>query len=295
MRNYLKLFLIILFFLFSNKSYSTEKNSLDLFYSFSDDSFVSFSELVARLSDYKIIILGENHDNEDHHNYQFRLMDEVSSLRRTNVSVGLEFISWMHQDPLDKYVSGYITENDFLELIGWGNIPFDYYRPLIEISEFAFGINAPSFLTRKIARQGLESLTDQEKRLLPPDFELGSSLYFDRFKEVMDGMNHPMPEIAIERLFSAQSLWDDTMAYKSIEKSMLSQNPFFIIVGNFHARYKLGLPARLLNRYNDINLAVLTHVDARNLTSVDIENLTKPHPKYGEIADFIIFTNTSQE
>ena len=61
----------------------------------------------------------------------------------------------------------------------------------------------------------------------------------------MNGMEKGMPGLDINNLFTAQSIWDDTMAYETLEISRNLDHPFVIIVGSFHVEYKLGLPSRV--------------------------------------------------
>lgn len=287
------LFTIILFF--CSQFFAAESSQKFKIFSVPQDEFISYDQMIYELVDSDMIVLGENHDNEQHHLSQKNIIDSISL--GSPVSVGLEFVSWMHQGPFNKYQSEEITEEEFLEIVQWGDsFPFDWYRPFVETAVesggHAFGINAPRWLTSKIARKGIDSLTEEEKGLLPPNFELGSDLYFERFKETMSGMGHPMPPAMIKTLFQAQSTWDETMAYRALENYHVQDHPFFIIVGNFHAKYKLGLPARIEKRaHGNLKLSVVAHVDSSFYSEEELSELIKPDPKYGPLGDYIIFTN----
>ena len=95
-------------------------------------------------------------------------------------------------------------------------------------------------------------------------------------------MGHVPPE-AMKRYFEAHSIWDETMAFQTNLHIKHTYTPFFIIVGNFHAKYKLGLTASLKRRmYPFIEIVTIVHIDAKNLSTEEVEKLTIKHPRYGE-------------
>jgi uncharacterized iron-regulated protein len=119
-------------------------------------------------------------------------------------------------------------------------------------------------------------LTAEETALLPPNFELGNDHYYERFREVMKGH---VPEEAIQNYFVAQSLWDETMAWKALESFQKHpRQTLMIIVGDFHVAWDGGLPHQLRRRGAQ-DLVVISQT--RDLADVAI------HPKYGPRADFI--------
>jgi len=261
-------------------------------FSATSNEFIGSERFLNELLYSDIVILGEKHDNPSHHDNQLAIMKAISNY--SPISVGLEFISWTEQDLFDKYLRGELEEEAFLEAINWGSIPFSFYKPLVETAissgGSAYGINAPSWLTHKIARKGLNSLSDEDALYLPPDFTLGTELYFQRFKEVMENFNHPLPELTLRNFFAAHSVWDDSMAFHTLNNNRKS-GPFFIIVGNFHVEYKLGLPDRLKNRTNEnYTITSIVQVDATDMSEEEILEFTLPHEDYGMAGDYIIFS-----
>ncbi|MCK5074566.1 MAG: ChaN family lipoprotein [Bacteriovoracaceae bacterium] len=293
-----RLFALILI-LFTSSSFCissrAQQQNATMIYSHTAKTFVSFEAMIRNLADKEFIVLGENHDNAAHHDMQKKIMDAVAVYGP--ISVGLEFISWDNQEHLNHFILGDITEEDFLKKVKWGDgFPFDFYRPLIfaatQSGGHAFGINAPNWIVKKVARGGLDSLTNDELTYIPTNFEIGSDLYFKRFKKVMSNIGGGMPQFQIKRMFAAHSIWDDSMAFHSILNMQHSYAPFFIIVGNFHASYKLGLTARLDKRlHGSEKISTIVHVDASNLNSHDeLLKVVEKHKDYGELADFTIFT-----
>jgi hypothetical protein len=89
------------------------------------------------------------------------------------------------------------------------------------------------------------------------------------------------------KYFTVQSLWDETMAYSTVQ--YMENNPnsiFIIIVGDFHASFGGGLPDRL--RARGINkLLTISQVDFTGLNNIERKELMTPHPSYGKRADFV--------
>ncbi len=243
-----------------------------------------------------VVIISEIHNNPQHHENQLKLLNALSQEHPlTEISIGMEFFSFTHQSLINNYLSKRFSEKYFLEQINWGALPFEFYRPLVQFSlttnGWTYGINAPRFLTSKVSKNGLEALSESEKKLLPPNFKLGRAQYFERFKQAMSG-GHKLPDSVIENYFAAQSIWDDTMAYNSL--LLTEKNPqqiLVIIVGDFHNIYGGGLPDRLLARGVN-NLVTISQVDLTQKNESEKNNLLNPHPLWGPRADFIWTSNS---
>jgi uncharacterized iron-regulated protein len=226
-----------------------------------------------------------------HHEHQIAFLTELKNQNnhQTGIAVGMEFFSYPHQPQVNLYLQNQLAENDFLKAIGWGNNPFDFYRHQVLFPRQAGGwtqaLNAPPWLSRKIAKEGLLSLTEEEKTFLPPQFQLGRPLYYQRFVDAMGGGH--IPEEAMQRYFVAQSLWDDTMAWQAA--NYLSHNPdhvLVIIVGDFHATYGGGLPDRL-NARGIHKVLTVSQTTLQDYTPEERERLLEPDVKYGQRADFL--------
>jgi hypothetical protein len=130
--------------------------------------------------------------------------------------------------------------------------------------------------------RALKSLTDQQRQLLPPDFSRGRTLYYDRFLEVMSGGAHPLPPAALERFFWAQSLWDDTMAWKVLEWHQLNpDDDIVVIVGDFHATYGGGLEDRLRARGASLDDEFFSGRCEKLNPSMQRRTEIFPHPEWG--------------
>lgn len=234
-----------------------------------------------------VVFLGENHGLAAHRDQHMVILNKLRE-KGLKVSVGLEFISYPDQLNVDEYVTGQLEEADFLKKVGWGKISFDFYRsqlkfPNSQNGEYSLGLNLPMTITSKISKQGLESLSPEEKAIMPPNFEVGRDTYKKRFAEAA-GAHCPN----LDRCFTAQSAWDDTMAWQA--EKFIAAHPeqvLVIVVGEFHVQYGGGFPFRLHVRNPEIPIRTLSQIWAEDYTDEDIQSELQPSVDEGPRADFI--------
>jgi uncharacterized iron-regulated protein len=260
----------------------------DRIYSGDRTQDTSLDSLVELIEPGTIVIVSEIHNLASHHRKQSAILDRLHKERSTQlISVGMEFFHYPHQTHVDAFLAGKLSEPDFLKRILWrGN--FDFYRSQVLFPRKSGGItlalNAPVSLTQKVSQNGLRSLTAEEKKLLPPGFELGNDRYFERFRKQMEG--HIPPE-KIRDYFASQSIWDDTMAW--IATQFMERSPdqvLFIIVGDFHATYGGGLPDRIRAR-GYLKLAVISQVNLHGLNTEEKRAEVSPDSRWGVRADYV--------
>ena len=248
-------------------------------------------EVVAKATAGSVVVVSESHGFQPHHDKQMVVLESLLSLGRV-VNVAMEFFDFTQQQKVDDYLAGALTESDFLRAVNWGQPSFDFYRrqtrfPLQasqSIRGRTLAINAPRSLTAKIAHSGLSSLSADEQALLPPAFSLGNAGYRARFNESMAGH---ADAAALDRYFEAQSVWDDTMAYRVAEFHLAHPGEtIVIIVGDFHAAYFGGLPDRLRTR-GVADLVVISQVNLSGGDDASEHELVDPSPTYGPRADYV--------
>lgn len=218
------------------------------------------SQLTSQVRAGSIVVLGENHGQPSQ---QVQQMKVIQAVRQTQpkVSVGLEFMWYTDQPAIDAYRTNQITEEEFLK--NWrGGYNFNLYKsqliaPNIQNGEYSLGLNLPQPIASKIGKLGLNGLTEDDWKIMPPQFQLGRESYKKRFVDQMGGHGGPN----IDNYFAAQSAWDETMAWRSVE--FLKQHPdqvLVIVVGEFHVQYGGGLPDRIKARLaaEGMNNSILT-------------------------------------
>lgn len=254
-----------------------------------DHQSVELTEALRTVTPGSIVVIGENHGLKEHQSQQIAIMQTLRDLG-LKVSVGMEFFTYTHQPLVDAYRQGSLVEPAFLEQIKWGSISYDFYRDQVQFPRLSEGaktlaLNAPRSVTGKVSKSGLGSLTDEDRALLPPQFELGRDSYKRRFLSMMPHL--PNPE-AGERYFAAQSIWDDTMAWQATQ--FLIKNPeqvLVIVVGEFHVQFGGGLPDRLRARGREFPLLTFSQINTQGLSEEEIANEIAVSASEGSRADFL--------
>ena len=181
-------------------------------------------------------------------------------------------------------------------MVRWGGLSFGFYRdqanfPLRDKGAETLALNAPRSLTQKVSRTGLSSLLETEAELLPPQFSFGRESYRQRF---LASVPHELPPERQQNYFAAQSIWDDTMAWRAVE--FAENHPdqvLVIVVGEFHVAYWGGLPDRILSRGggNRQRRGLVWTLSQLNSAEEDWSGMQLqilPHPIWGQRADLIL-------
>jgi uncharacterized iron-regulated protein len=228
-----------------------------------DDRRLSDAELLDELARADAICVGEHHDNP-HHHYARLAMIQGLTLRAARsgraLGLGLEMFQRPFQRALDKYASSKIDERALLEQTEyrerWG-FPFAYYRPILELARGSgmrlLALNAPTELTRKVARSGLAELDARERAKLPA-LDLSDPEHRRAFDAAMSG--HPKAGSSLDDYYAAQVIWDETMAEAA--SAWLEQRAparqLVIAAGQAHCRHE-AIPARMERRLPHLRVA----------------------------------------
>ena len=271
---------------------------------------VAKNSFLKQLQPGMVVVIGENHGFDPHHQNQHSVISEIIKAGYS-VSVGTEHLFYTKQSLLDDYAKGKLDRASFLQQAGWreppkkscmehtrsGNffnfnipMPFDCHEKnllaAVKAGGQALALNMSRSITKKIFRDGVHTLTEKEKALLPPNFTLGRDAYYKRFKDTVNHGDHAgMSVQQIKRMFLAQSLWDDTMAWQAVSHlQKFPQRIVVIMVGDFHAVYGGGLKDRLLQR-GASRVYVISQGLTDKTTFKEIKPMAAPHGRYGERAD----------
>lgn len=193
-----------------------------------------------------IVVLGETHDNPDHHALQAWVVRELAAAGRRPL-VALEMVDTDHQALIDGNIgdpAGLGAALDW-EKRGWPD--WALYRPIIEAALAARGeikaANLPQDLTRRIAKgeQGadVDGRFGLDLPLSPADDKALSA-------EIREGHCNLLPEKAVPPMVRVQRARDAAMAEVMADQASRPEaGPAVLIAGAVHARTDRGVPARL--------------------------------------------------
>ncbi len=216
----------------------------------------SVTQLVPEIIRANVVYLGETHDSAKDHENQLKIIQELYK-RNKKVAIAMEMFQRPFQNVINQYLAGKITEEELVKQTEyeqrWG-FDWELYAPIIRFAKEnkipVLAANTPAEITRKVSRQGLESLTPEERKLIPPFSEIRTSpeeyrkMVLTAF-EAHHSAGHGKSSSA-ERFFLAQVLWDETMA-ESIANFVKANRDYEIVVlaGQGHIVYDYGIPSRV--------------------------------------------------
>lgn len=259
-----------------------------------NDREVLVDQLGAFIPDQNVnILLAEHHYTSEVHKAQAKIIEAIVTQKNLagNFSVGWEFLHYIDQEKIAKNFQAYraneITQRRFLlNIMGPANIEENLlYVPIFEsLARYEgdlIGLNETRKIKGKILAEGLNSL---DPSLVPPDFQMGGNLYFERFKAAAgnhredEKKSETEDELNLRRYFEAQCFTDSVMAYQF---SKLDQQQMrFTIVGHFHTDYNDGLVAQI-RRYSRFETVTFRFV-------LKTEEYQLNHEKYGALADYVV-------
>ena len=137
----------------------------------SDRQSISIPQLASVIDRSDVVLIGEAHDNKDHHRIQLEWIRYLAD-RKVPFAIGLEMFESGSQKALDDWTRGKISEDEF-RLIYAKNWSLDWglYRDIFLFARDRkiplLGLNVPKESAVKVARKGFASLTPEEKKGLP--------------------------------------------------------------------------------------------------------------------------------
>jgi uncharacterized iron-regulated protein len=217
---------------------------------------LSEGELFGTLAQASGVCFGETHDNAVHHRAQARAADELAARARdagVPFALGFEMFQTPFQSVLTGFALGAIDEPELLQdseyATRWG-YDFGFYRPLLELArEYhlpALALNAPAELTRKIADNGLDGLSAEERANLPeldlddPDYRAYVSGLLGTFHSDAASLENP---------YTVQVVWDETMAQTASEwLSSSGEGARLLIIAGLGHCHRSAIPSRVTRR-----------------------------------------------
>jgi len=226
-----------------------------------DRAAIPFDRMVAEASKSRVIIVGETHESQAHHDLQLKFIRTLYE-GGAPLAVGLEMFRAESQELLDKWWRWGMPTEQFEALYreNWG-MPWSLYRDLFLYSRQKriplVGLNVPREIISKVARQGYGSLTEAERKKLPS----GLTCTFDEAYRSFIRRTFPEHAQASGRSFDhfceAQMVWDTAMAIYALE--YLDKNPgsrIVILAGSVHA-WKRAIPRQISTMRPDVTVSVI--------------------------------------
>ncbi len=209
---------------------------------------IPMDALIHDLAKARIIYLGEIHTIARHHAVQVEVLQALHD-SGVKLGLGLEVLGADRQPVLDKWQSGSENFAHLMRDLGreqWTNLKD--YEPLLVLARKLKapirGLNASDLMVRKVAREGVEALTERERAELPERFEKINPQY-DRLLRLRLRVHKAFQSKSLDRIVLAQALRDGTMA-QAIVRFLQSpggrDRAMLVVCGTGHLNYGFGIP-----------------------------------------------------
>jgi uncharacterized iron-regulated protein len=226
-----------------------------------DHAAIPFDRMVAEASKSRVIVIGETHDNQSHHDLQLKI---VRTLREGGLplAVGLEMFRAENQELLDNWWRWGMPTEQFEALYreNWG-MPWLLYRDIFLYTRQKriplVGLNVPREIIAKVAREGYGSLTEAERKKLPPGLTCTIDEEYRAFIRKTFTEHAQASGRSFDHFCEAQMVWDTAMAIYALE--YLDKNPgsrIVILAGSVHA-WKRAIPRQIATMRPDVTVSVI--------------------------------------
>lgn len=210
-----------------------------------------------------IVLLGERHDDADHHRWQLQVLAALHTLR-PRMAIGFEMFPRHLQPVLDRWVAGELTVKEFLERSEWDtvwNMPAELYLPVFHFARLnripMIALNVDQRLNKAITEKGWEAVPEAQREGVgqpaPP-----SQAYRDSLLEIFrlhgtlrgnDVSKANASDTAFRYFVESQTVWDRAMAEALVRFGADSSGqgkPLVVgVMGSGHIRYGHGVPHQL--------------------------------------------------
>ena len=216
---------------------------------------ISFRQLLEGIETARVIFVGESHDQAEQHQIQVRILRELSS-RGTNLAIAMEMFEQFQQPILDRWSQGLLTEEAFLKEVDWETtwaMDYQLYKGILDEAKArhlkVLGLNVARELVRKVAQNGIEGLSREDKGNLP-EIDLSDKGHRAYIKGIYKGHPGGLAK-EFDHFYQAQCLRDEAMAGALADflKSPEGENKVVLVfAGNGHVIFDFAIPNRLYRR-----------------------------------------------
>ncbi len=240
---------------------------------------VDIKQLAAELSHNEVIFLGEQHDNDAGHEFQFNVIQALVN-QGLDVVISTEQFERDVQGVVDDYLAGRVSEEQFLASSRpWKNYA-EHYRPIIEFAKKkrlpVLAANVPRELASKVSKG--EAVNADQRVFLPRTTTAPENDYWQHFINKMKGHMGVDATDKLKSFYASQCVKDDAMAESItdfIAKNHHRAKTIVHLCGHFHSDFGLGTAARVVQRDPLLRIAVITMETIPESGKLDMESAGK--------------------
>jgi len=232
----------------------------------SSAQFIDRESLVKSLGRADFVLLGERHDNPDHHLLQAEVLRSLIAIGR-RPAVGFEMLGLEDASAIANHLAA--APNDAAGLgraVNWnqrGWPDWTIYQPIAEAALQAelriVATNLPLTVARKMSRDGRAALGPQVIRELDLDRSLPESVFASMAADIRDAHCGSAPEENLRAMVDVQRARDAQMAQSLIVAS--DRDGAILVAGAGHVRIDYGIPVYLRQNAPDKRVISIAFVE----------------------------------
>ncbi len=233
-----------------------------------EGKLIGVDETLARLSRSKFVILGESHDNPDHHRFQ-ALLVEVMARKGRKPAIAFEMMDRDQQGAIDVHFA--LNPRDAYgldEAVGWskrGWPAWPHYAQIVQAAlQFDLPVlaaNLPRALTKQSSQPG--GLGPEWVRL-DLDSPMPAPLQEAMKRDIERGHCGMLPESAVAPMLRSQRARDGAMALTLAEAVEKGADGAVLIAGAGHARKDYAAPWHLARLAPGAGVLSLVMIEVRD-------------------------------
>jgi len=203
-------------------------------------------KVLGRATGAQVVLLGESHDNADHHRWELQMATALATLH-PKLALGFEMFPRRVQAALDRWVAGELTEAQFLKASDWEHVwgyEADFYLPLFHFARLnripMLALNVERAMVRAVGAHGLAAVPPDQREGVSKPAEPGEAYLARLFAAYAQ---HPeknasapaRSDPAFRRFVEAQLVWDRAMAQALWAAT--ARDPNTLVIGIMGARH----------------------------------------------------------
>lgn len=258
------------------------------------------AEVVRAASDADIVLLGETHDNPDHHKLQAWFIRELAR-KGKHPAVVMEMIG---NDKAEALAGVQLATNVTADGIGskldWDNSgwpAWTLYRPIVDAALGAnftiFPGDAAKDQIKQVSQGGLGALPYSERVRLGLTAQLPAPLTAALVEDLKASHCNQLPEAELAGAAQVQRYRDAVLADNILKAADKSGGNAILIAGDGHVRSDRGVPLYLRARASGLKVVTLLLTEVT--TGVENPEDAVPRDPAGKpVADYVWFTARSE-
>ncbi len=213
---------------------------------------IALPTLLKNLAATRVVLLGERHDDADHHRWQLQVIAALHA-QQPNLVIGMEMLPRRAQPVLDQWVAGQLTESDLLTRTEWARVwGFDasMYLPILHFARLnripLAAVNVDRAIVSEVGAKGLAAVPEEQREGVGAP-AAARRAYRDRLEQVFrEHGSSSDGAAAFDRFVQAQLFWDRGFAEGLAAAAKRPGDPLVVgIMGSGHLAHGDGVPHQL--------------------------------------------------